>query len=206
MKDWKERLEELDVRMDAWNARFSEAYHAALRRGRGLLGVFRSPSETEREDAARAAAKAAGEAPHDAVSEFFDDLSLYFLEASITERTKIRARIGASRALLVPLWSWISAAPAHLRGPEDVDRLRRAVAGIAIDDVHVDITDLWQALTALWLAASRAGIDPRPVLAEVAAVANRGTSGGGAHMREILTEFEGSKHFAEHVRPQLRAA
>lgn len=206
MKDWKERLEDLDDRLATWNAAFAQARAVRLSERGGLMRLFRAPSESQREEAGRAALKDVGEGPHAEVSALFDDLSLYFLEASIFERSKIRAAMGASRALLAPLWGWVLAAADFLRSPEDVDRLRRAVAGIAIDDARVDVDDIWRACGRLWVSASRAGIDPRPVFAEVAAVANRGAGGGGAHMRELLTEFEGSSHFETYVRHEITAA
>ena len=73
---------------------------------------------------------------------------------------------------------------------------------MCIDDARAEFDALHEALGALYLAAARAGIDPRPYFADAAAVANRGASGGGTFLRSILVDFESSPWFRDHAKAQ----
>ena len=204
MKNWHERLNELDERLARWNEGYSRACEAALAaRRRSFLARLRPPREGELREVAREAAAKVGPGPHDEVAAFFDELCDAFVEAPIAERSKMRAAIGASRALLEPLWQYAARSADLVAGPDAAVRLRRGVSAVAIDDARADIEDVRSVLGRLWIAGQRAGLDAAAVFAAVAAVANRGAGGGGAHMREILYDFERSPYFASRVVPEL---
>ena len=59
---------------------------------------------------------------------------------------------------------------------------------------------LHDVLGRLYIAATRAGIDPKPYFADAAAVASPSASGGGTMLREILEGFDSSPYFREVVK------
>jgi hypothetical protein len=73
--------------------------------------------------------------------------------------------------------------------------LRTGASQAAPSDPSKKISDLFAA-----------GIDWRPVLAQVAAIANPGTGGGGTCMRQHLEGFPRSGYFLKSVSPELREA
>jgi hypothetical protein len=72
-----------------------------------------------------------------------------------------------------------------------------------MEDLQVDFRDTLVSLGELWLAASRAGIDPSPYFQEVAAISSPETTNVDTSMREVLANFELSAYFIEAVRPNL---
>jgi hypothetical protein len=120
------------------------------------------------------------------VSAFFDELCRYFInpegaESAIRERGVIRARLGQAEALFEAFWEYAAANPGLIRGPQDTERLELALAALSIDDARVDIELLREAMGRIYVAARRAGIDPKPHIEKIAAISNKGMTGGGAY-------------------------
>lgn len=210
MKDWEARLKDLDRRL----AEYEVAVTAEVKRlgkERKQLSFFKRPSQGELEALARDARAKLGEGPMVEVSAFFDELCRYFInpegaESAIRERGVIRARLGQAEALFEAFWEYAAANPGLIRGPQDTERLELALAALSIDDARVDIELLREAMGRIYVAARRAGIDPKPHIEKIAAISNKGMTGGGAHMRSFLREFDSSAYFEQHVRPFLTNA
>jgi hypothetical protein len=202
MKDWEDRLAELDAGVEAWNRDYARA---TLRLQRERLGHFRlrKPAARDLEQIERDARKELGGAALVEVSSYLERLCAHYQELGPQERAKIRARVGAFDAVFRLLWNFVEQSPSLLRGPEDADKLRLALAAISIDDARVDVELLRRALGRLWIAAARAGIDPKPEFAAIASISNKGTGGGGAHMRGFMADFDRSQYFKAQVEPHL---
>ena len=203
MKDWIERFEELDGQLADWNEKHAAAADGLMRKRRGLLSFWKKPSADELASVAQEAASQVGDGPHADVSAAIDELGRHFLESGPQERAKIRAWIGASRSMLGALWSYARASADVVHGDDAEARLELGLTALSIDDGRAEIAEVWQVLADLWVAAVRAEIDPRPVIERVAAVSNKGASGGAAHMRELLVDFERSEHFEPLVGERL---
>lgn len=203
MKDWQERLEELDGRLADWNGRYAAVVDRLRAKRSGLLSLWRRPSPDQLAAIAREAEAQVGAGPHAEVSAALDELCAHFLEAGPQERARIRAWIGASRAMLGALWSYAVGSAEVVAGADAEERLTLGLTALSIDDGRTEIADVWRVLADLWVAAVRAGVDPRPAIERVAAVSNRGASGGAAHMRELLLDFERSEHFEPLVAERL---
>lgn len=93
-----------------------------------------------------------------------------------------------------------------MRKPSDELAVRRALAAISIVDLRVDYNAALATLGRLWLAARKAGLDPKPHFAAVAAISNPGMGGGGACAAEILSDFDETAYFRNHVKPLLPRA
>jgi hypothetical protein len=200
VKDWETKLAELDRRLAEWYRRFDAE---VARLARGARRLFRKPDPARLSQAETAARQSVGEELLREVAAFLDRLSADYLQALPGERARIRARIGSHEAIFRFHWSFCASQPDAIRGPDDTERLRLALAAVSIDDLRsTDVRAVDELLGRLWLAAERAGIEPAPVFAEVATVSNRATGGGGAHFRERLEGFERSVHFRDVVQPQ----
>ena len=202
MKDWEERLAQVDAGAEAWSQDYARAI-ARLRRER--LGRFRlrKPAAHDLELIERDARKALGDRALVEVSSYLEGLCAHYQAVGPQERAKIRARVGAFDAVFQHLWSFVEQSPSLLRGPEDADKLRLSLSAISIDDLRVDVELLRRALGRLWVAAARAGIDPEPEFEAIAKISNKGMGGGGGHMREFMAGFNRSKYFKAEVEPHL---
>lgn len=198
----RQRLRAIDGRQAAWRTAFLEAF-ARLRRER--FGRWRRPDAAQAEELAREARKAAGEEQARALFAFLDELcDAYRAEALPQNRAKLRADVGASRTLLAEVWTYAVQNSELVRGPGDAARLDHALAAVSLDDLRADARDVDELLARLWLAAVRAGLDPRAAFEATAAISNPGTGGGGAFLAQHLREFEGSLAFKSRVAPELR--
>ena len=54
----------------------------------------------------------------------------------------------------------------------------------------------------MWLAATRASIDPTPHFEAIAELSNQGAAGGGTFMREMMGAFDESMFFQTEVGPR----
>jgi len=204
MDEWIEKLAPWNARLEEWNQGFHREYRRLARQRSGL---FRRLSAADEEELAAEARRAAGEALLVELFELFDGLCGAYLAAALPQHAaQVRARVGQLPALFNALWSYVEQAPELIRGAGDARRLELALAAVSIDDGRVDIEQCEAALGRLYLAASRAGIDPKPHFAAAAAVSNPGTGGGGSRTRELLAGFDRSFYFQRHVRPQLARA
>lgn len=198
----RERLETLDARQAAWRGQFLVAYQR-LRRER--FGRWRRPDAAAEEELAREARKQAGEEQAREMFAFLDELcDAYRAEALPQNRAKLRADVGAARTLLAEVWAYAAQNAELVRGGEDSVRLERALAAVSLDDLRADALEVDELLARLWLAAVRAGLDPRAAFAATAAISNPGMGGGGACLAGHLRGFEGSPAYKSRVLPELR--
>jgi hypothetical protein len=201
MDEWLEQLARWGARLDEWNQGFHREYR---RLARSRTGLFRRLSAADEAEIAAEARRAAGEDILVDLFGFFDGLCGAYLAAELAQhRAKVRKLVGEHAALLNALWSYVEQAPELIRGADDARRLELALAAVSIDDGRVDIEQFENALGRLYLAASRAGIDPAPHFAAAAKVSNPGSGGGGAGTRALLEGFDRSYSFEHNVRPQL---
>ena len=198
----RERLKAIDGRQAAWRGAFLDAF-TRLRRER--FGRWRRPDAAQEEELAREARKLAGEEHARALFLFLDELcDAYRAEALPQNRAKLRADVGAAQTLLVEVWTYAVQNAELVRGSGDAARLERALAAVSLDDLRADARDVDELLARLWLAAVRAGLDPRAAFESTAAISNPSTGGGGAFLAQRLREFEGSLAFKTRVAPELR--
>ena len=204
MNDWAKTMDEWERRLADWNAAFQREYRRLIK---GKRGLFRRPTAADEEQAAAEARRLAGE---DAMVELFacfDALCRDYLAAELPQdNAKLRAWIGDRPALFNALWSYAEQGPELVRGQGDGERLELALAAVSLDDSRVDLIQRDDLLGRLWLAARRAGLDPRAAFAKVAAHSNPGAGGGGTFTRQALEDFDRSFHFEHHVRPKLARA
>lgn len=201
MKDWEEQLEALEARMTEWNASYDKEFKR-LSKERGLNSWFKRPAKADLEAAAHDARQAAGgEVLLDAFR-FLDEVGEHFMNSLPQPRGLIRARVGAADNLFEFLWSYIVQTPELIQGSSDGPRVRAGLAGVCIDDGRSDFDELHEALGAIWIATSRAGLDPREYFADAAEVANKGAGGGGTFLRSILEDFESSVWFREKAKAE----
>jgi hypothetical protein len=207
MKDWQARLFELDRRLGEYE-RAVAAEVRRLAKERKLRGLFKRPSSADLELLTREARAKIGGDPMPEISAFFEELTRYYItcegaEAPVRERGLIRARIGQAEELFGAFWSYARAAPSLIRGTNDEARVEMALAALAIHDGRVDIELLRETMGKVYAAALIAGIDPKPSIEKIAAIANKGMAGGGVHMRSFLLEFDRSPYFRDRVQPFL---
>lgn len=205
MEDWEARLADLDLRLRAWRQRYESELHRVCRE-RKLRGWFKKPELDELRSAAEEARRRAGVEILAELTGFLDGICDHYVNSLPQERAKIRARIGAAEEVFDLFWSYVEEGPSRIRGREDGPQLNRGLVAVAIDDMRADLGQV-DGIIGRWLvAAEAAGIDWRPVLAQVAAIANPGTGGGGTCMRQHLEGFPRSGYFLKSVSPELREA
>lgn len=205
MEDWEKRLLSIEPRLQNWQHSADREF-ARVCKERKLRGLFRKPSAEELTSAAIEARKRAGVEMLAEVTGLFDAICDYYPTVLPQERAKVRARIGSCEAVFAMFWNYIVTLPDTIRTSTDAARLDRALTAVAIDDLRADLGQVNEVVERIVLAATAAGIEWRPHLAAVAKVANKGTGGGGAHMRDYFEEFERSKYFKAIVVPKIPAA
>jgi hypothetical protein len=204
MRDWETMLADWNRRLVVWNEVYDREFTRLFKKQRGL---FRRPSPEQREAAAAEARRLAGEDTMVELFATFDELCGEYLAADLPQdNAKLRAWIGAAPEPFEALWSYVEQAPELIRNADDAERLELALAAVSLDDGRVDALQRDEALGHLWLAARRAGIDPKPAFLRVAAHSNPGTGGGGSQTRQVLENFDRSFHFERHVRGKLSRA
>jgi hypothetical protein len=204
MEEWQAKLAHWEQRLAEWNRSFEERY-ARLARDRKRW--LRPLSAAEKEEIAAAARKLTGEELAVELFAFLSALCDAYVAAPMPQdRAKTRAWVGAGPNLLNAVWNYATQAPELIRGPHDAPMLTRGLAAISLDDVRSDYQDVLEALARLWIAARKAGLDPKPEFERVARASNPGMGGGGAFMQRTLLEFESSSYFRDHVRPRLPRA
>ncbi len=200
-----ERLTEIEVRLRAWQRNVDRELAGVLRE-RKLRRLFKKPSPEEIRDAVEEARRRAGNGILAELASLLDELCDLYAKSLPQDRAKIRAQVGAAETVFDLYWGYVEAQPARIRGSGDGPALLRGLVAVAIDDMRTEIRHVDAALGDLLVAAERAGIDWRPVLADAAKVANRGAGGGGACMQDYLLEFTRSQYFRSTIDERLREA
>ena len=199
------QLSGLEVRLRDWK-RTVDRELAVVLRERKLRRLFKKPSPEEIRDAVEEARRRAGTGILVELSSLLDGLCDLYAKSLPQDRATIRARVGAAETVFDVYWGYVEAQPARIRGPGDGPALLRGLVAVAIDDMRTEIRHVDDVIGDLLVAAERAGIDWRPVLAAAAKVANRGAGGGGACMQDYLLEFDGSRSFRNGLEQRLREA
>jgi len=202
MATWQERLDGVEAGLRVWRAAVAAEAQRLRRERRGRLARLCPPRPDELAALERDARKTVGEQALTEGSAFIEEVCARFLEAGPQERALIRARLGAYDELFALLFAFATQSPTLLRTAEDANALRLGLAAISIDDGRAGVEAVQTALGRLWLAALRAGIDPKPHFQAVAALSNKGTAGGGAFMRETLAGFDETPFFQREVAPR----
>ncbi len=201
MNEFQPRIEEWRERLAVWQRRFDDEYASLARRRKGL---FRSLSTAEQHELADAARLSVGEQVPVELHAFLVELvDAYLAEKLPAQRAKTRAWIGATGEMLNSTWSF---AEQLLANVQDERGLRRALAALSIHDLRGDYNAVVEQLGRAWLAASKAGLDPAPHFAALAALSNPGMGGGGACLGALLAEFSRSAYFRANVKPLLGRA
>jgi hypothetical protein len=201
MEEWQAKIEAWQARLHEWNAAFEDRY---MRLARERKRWLRPLAESEKEEIAAEARKLAGEDVAVELFAFFGQLcDAYFAEPLPQWRAKTRAWVGANPDVINANWNFATQMPELVRRTTDEQSLVRGLAAVSIDDMRSDFKDVQKTLERLWLAARKAGIDPAPHFARVAAVSNPGMGGGGAFMQRTMRDFETSAYFRDEVRPKL---
>lgn len=201
MEALKPRIEEWQRRLADWQRRFDDEYAALARKRCGLFGRLSPEQAREVADLAlEAAGKDVAVELHAFVSELCD---AYLAEKLPQPRAKLRAWVGNEGETLFAVWSYAEQALGSVQGPDDVLTLRRGLAALSIHDLRGDYSEVVEQLGRAWLAAFKAGIDPKPHFEAVAALSNPGMGGGGACFGQLMAEFGASAYFRDRVRPQL---
>lgn len=204
MNDWQPKIEAWQGRLADWQRRFDDEFATLARKRKGWFGKL-SPGELE--EIAATARKSAGE---DVAVELFGFLAeladAYRAEPLPQPRAKVRAWVGAEPTTLNAMWSFALQSLDLARGASAQKTLERGLAAFSIVDLRTDYSECIAVLGRFWLAAKRAGVDPKALFASTAALSNRGMGGGGNFCAQELAEFESSAYFRDHVRPQLSRA
>jgi hypothetical protein len=198
------RVADLDVRLRAWQRRVDDELRKVLRERK--RGWFKKPRPEEMRSAVEEARRRAGTEILTELSALLDEACDLYPKSLPQDRAKIRARIGSAETLFELFWSYVEAGPARVVGPRSGPALLRGLVAVAIDDMRTDVALVDAVIADLLVAAERAGIEWRPMIAEAAKVANRGAGGGGACMQTYLLEFERSSAFRNGVAERMREA
>jgi hypothetical protein len=202
MEDWEDRLRAFEARLREWKRSVEENLER-LKRERLPRRFLRKHRPGELQPLVEEARRAAGLAILGELAALFDAIADRYQEVLPQERARMRARVGIEETVFELFWDYVSAGPQFVRDARSDASLRRALAALSIHDLRTDIEQVNELLAELVIVATQARLDWRAALASVAKVSNRGTGGGGAHMREHLEGFERSDYFARHVRGKL---
>jgi hypothetical protein len=204
MEEWNDRINGWREQLASWQTQFEAEYQKLARKRRGW---FRKLSVGELEEIAGLARKAAGDGQASESFRLISELcDAYLGEALPQNRAKVRAWIGAEALTTNAVWSYALQSIEMLPRQANEFTLRRALAAISIVDLRVDYNAFLAALGRLWIAARKAGLDPKPHFESVAKLSNPGMGGGGACVGEQLADFSASAYFRDHVRPLLPRA
>ncbi len=205
MEDWEQRLLALEPRLRNWKQNVEREFERVCKE-RALRGFLKKPSESDLTAAWTEARQRAGIEVLGEATALFDAMCDHYPTVLPQERAKMRARIGGLEVAFELFWDYVVSSPDAIRTAQDATRFDRALTAVVIDDLRADLGRVNDVLARLVLAATAAGIEWKPRFAAAANTANRGTGGGGAHMREHLAEFERSDYFKKHVAQKIPAA
>jgi hypothetical protein len=205
MEDWEQRLLALEPRLRNWKQSVEREFERVCKE-RKLRGFLKKPGAEQLAAAWTEARQRAGTEVLAETTVLFDAMCDHYPTVLPQERAKMRARIGSSDVAFELFWDYVASSPDAIRAPQDAPRFERALTAVVIDDLRGDLGRVNEVLERLVLAATAAGIEWKPRFAAAAKTANRGTGGGGSHMREHLAEFERSDYFKQHVAQRVPAA
>lgn len=204
MEEWNDKIVAWRKELDGWQTRFEDEHHKLARKRAGWFGKL---TEGELDEVATLARRAAGEGQAVESFRFITELcDAYLVEALPQNRAKVRAWIGNEALSTNAVWSYALQAIEMLPSQANEVVLRRGLAAISIVDLRVDYNAFVAALGRLWIAARKAGLDPKPHFDALAKLSNPGMGGGGACVGQLLKDFSASSYFRDNVRPLLPRA
>jgi hypothetical protein len=128
--------------------------------------------------------------PYQEIYEFLDQLCPAYLEATDEQRAAIRATASDKNSVMSAMLGYIYHAAKQIQSPADREWLRWGLAAASIENCHWDYRDVLLALAELYVAAERAGLDPRPDFKAVSRLSGRETPRGGTtSVRGMLANF-----------------
>jgi hypothetical protein len=142
-----------------------------------------------KEALARAGEEAERSKPVEAeIERFFEPLCDAYAESTESARLRVRRALETKRSLLAWLCGYVSQGARELERTRDERILLRALAAASMDDGRLDRRDVILALDDLFLAAERAGIDPRPHFARMAEISSGEATAAGS-TRDCLRRY-----------------
>jgi hypothetical protein len=136
-----------------------------------------------------------------------DQLCALYLAADSAQRQELRAFVITTAAIGEQLWQdYPQYAASQLISSGDDVWLKRGLAAVSLEDLHIDYRDTLGVLAWLWRAAVvHHHIDPQPYFQFVSELSNPNEvySGQGS-TREFLSRFRDSVYFKEQVQGLLR--
>jgi hypothetical protein len=198
VKEFERLLENLEQRYQNWvkpiNEFISERLYQVNRGGYTY-------SDYERDLRAFRKERLAEYNPFAEMSEMLETLCPAYLEATAWERSEIRAAAGGKAGVLSALLGHAYRAAEEIESASDGERLRMGLAALSIENCAKDYRDVLLALAELYLAAERAGIDPKPEFRAVAKLSSKEKPvGGTTSVSRMLGSFSKSAVLRERRR------
>lgn len=195
IKEFEEQLRQWEARYDEW----SEPVVAVVRAS--LLRVNRDGytlADFERDRQAVVDQQRAKYDPDPEIDAIVDRMCAEYLTATPEEQEQCRAAVSDKGSVQSALQRYVSSSADDIRSQDDVDRLRRALAAVSIENCATDFRDVFMVLAKLFVAAERAGIDPVPYFRAVAELSSRKQPRGGTEpVAKLLRDFPGYAIVAE---------
>jgi hypothetical protein len=120
-----------------------------------------------------------------------------YFECGADDRERIRQIVGRYRYAVDPVRWYANAAAKKIEGPDDEQWLLKGLAAVSIENCGMDFRDTTFTMTALWVGAEAAGIDPKPHFRSVAKLsgtsATRGRCGSMARTLERFGVAPGTR-------------
>jgi hypothetical protein len=132
-----------------------------------------------------------------------DELCTLYLDARPTQRDTIRSMVADKHEVLSALNGYMYRALDRYQATADTKWLYIGLASIAIEELRIDYRDTLVALGAFFVTAVASGVDPRPLMAEVANLASADVTALGTSTKAFLSNFEATAYFESSVKPKV---
>lgn len=180
---FKRQIIELEERFQQWVEPIDRTWSETLEEGYTLDDHKRKVKEIAQSQIARYD-------PYQDMFALLDQVCPIYLSASSQRRAEIRAAVSDKEGMWSGLINFVYRAVERLQSPADKEWLRLGLAAVSIEDQSMDIRDTFVALAELYVAAEKAGIDPKPYFSEVAELSSDQVPRGGTKsINETLSEF-----------------
>jgi hypothetical protein len=194
-----ERLAAFDKAIRDWRDARERAFSATFGPKEGKLSPLMS-----RLPAAGAAAAGVAAGPRDAVFALIDEVCDLYARSDASKCALIRGVVHEHEARGL-LEEYIGHTARMLEQGGRSEWLTRGLAAASIDDQRRDSRDWLMSLGDVYLAARTHGIDPAPVLKQIAERSNpEAHRAAPTPTREALEGFEQSAYFGMSILPRLR--
>jgi hypothetical protein len=184
---FKRQIIELEERFQQWidpiDRTYSETIYKVNKDGYTL-------DDHKREVKEIAQSQIAQYDPYQDMYALLDQVCPIYLGASPQRRAEIRAAVSDKEGIRSGLINYVYRAAEQLQSPADKEWLRLGLAAVSIENGSMDIRDTLVALAELFVAAEKAGIDPKPYFREVAELSSISINEtlSGFHSYAVLEE------------------